>query len=132
MLQASNTQKLFCLCCCCGCSCEVLSNAKKLEKPAQFFLTHYYSTVDPDLCTACHTCENVCPMDAFVFGDSGVAEVNRDRCIGCGVCVPKCPTEAIHLVRKPTPEYIPPVNMIDMYREIARKRAELQKLKGQN
>ena len=57
------------------------------------------SRVDADLCVACGTCAERCPMEAITVNDYAV--VDEERCVGCGVCYPTCPQEAITLVRKP-------------------------------
>ena len=129
VLQPSNTQKMFCLCCCCGDSCEVLTNLKKLEKPSKFVSSNYYSSVISDDCTGCSTCVAFCPMDAIEVNDDSVAVINLDRCIGCGVCVVKCQYDAMKMIRKNETDYVPPINVMEMYKEMGRKKAELIKLK---
>jgi electron transport complex protein RnfB len=74
--------------------------------------------IDPDCCTGCGACVEVCPVEAItkVGGEGGLPglrwwyEVDGDRCIGCGFCVemPKkraevyavtvCPWQAIEMV----------------------------------
>ena len=41
--------------------------------------------LDSEICIACETCIDRCPMDALEMGEDEVPEVNLDRCIGCGV-----------------------------------------------
>lgn len=122
VLQPSNTQKPFALCMCCGCSCEILSNANKMENPAQYFQTNYYAEVNTENCTGCKLCEVKCPMHAAVVGEDKKSTVDLGRCIGCGVCVTFCNFDAIHLVKKA--EFIPPKGIIDLYKQIAVARAE--------
>jgi electron transfer flavoprotein alpha subunit len=55
-------------------------------------------TIDKDLCTACGSCEEVCPFGAIEIIDD-LAVVN-DQCTLCGACVISCPTEAITLERE--------------------------------
>ncbi|MHA1734101.1 MAG: ATP-binding protein [Promethearchaeota archaeon] len=120
VVQPGNTQHLgfFCLCCkdCCG----ILTNARKLPKPAQFFHTNFYSEVDPDECSACETCADACPMDAIAV--ESVAVVDRDRCIGCGVCVAACPAGAIKL-RDKEEKHVPPKDLMHMYQTIMETKA---------
>ena len=118
VIQPSNTQHPFALCLCCGCSCEILSNANKLENPAQFFQTNYYAEVKTENCTGCKLCEVKCPIHAAVVGEDKISTVNLGRCIGCGVCVSVCNFDAIHLVKK-TEEAIPPKGMVNLYKKIA-------------
>jgi heterodisulfide reductase subunit A len=53
------------------------------------------SYIDPDLCSGCQTCIQVCPYSAIDF-DAGrmVAEVNEALCQGCGSCAAACPSSA--------------------------------------
>jgi NAD-dependent dihydropyrimidine dehydrogenase PreA subunit len=123
VIQPGNYKKGEWFCLCCGCCCGILSNAKKLEKPAKLLATNYYSEINPDLCEACGVCVERCPMDAVILDE--VASINRDRCIGCGVCIPTCPAEAIQLIRKP--EIIePPDDRTDMFSKIMQKKRELK------
>ncbi|MBN2155635.1 MAG: 4Fe-4S binding protein [Candidatus Lokiarchaeota archaeon] len=117
VLQPSNTQRPFALCMCCGCSCEILTNAKKLENPAQYFHTNYYAEVIPENCTGCKLCEAKCPMDAAKVVNE-ISTVDLTRCIGCGVCVTFCNFDAIRLVKKEK-EVIPPRNTLELYQKIA-------------
>jgi len=47
--------------------------------------------IDPDRCTGCNKCREVCQFDAI----SPDFEVNPIRCEACGVCVWFCPVNAI-------------------------------------
>ena len=49
--------------------------------------------IDPDLCTACGSCVDECPVDAISEGD--VYVINADLCTDCGACAEVCPVEAI-------------------------------------
>lgn len=99
VLQPQNTQDPYFICCCCGCCCGVLTSAKKLPRPAEYFDTNYLAQVDPELCTECETCSDRCQMEAISYVD-GVSSVDLLRCIGCGLCVTTCPSGAIQLYRK--------------------------------
>jgi ferredoxin len=50
--------------------------------------------VDPETCTGCGTCIDVCPSSAIAMVD-GVAFINPDDCVDCGSCASECPSEAI-------------------------------------
>jgi len=126
VIQPTNTERPTAICCCCGCSCGILSNAKKLENPAQYFHTNFYSQVNEELCTGCGTCVSRCHMEAVKLGLNQKAVVNLDRCIGCGVCIPSCPSEAIKLVPK-AKILTPPRDILQLYQEIAKNKALIKK-----
>ncbi|GAB4329393.1 MAG: 4Fe-4S binding protein [Promethearchaeota archaeon] len=125
VIQPSNSQRPFCICCCCGCCCEVLTNAKRYDKPARFFATNHFSEVDPDLCAACGTCVERCPMGAATLDDD-VAKIDVDRCIGCGVCIPTCSAGAITL-KKRGEELVPPADTVEMYTRMMEEKAARQR-----
>jgi NAD-dependent dihydropyrimidine dehydrogenase PreA subunit len=51
---------------------------------------------DPDKCTGCEKCTEVCPHAIFAMGGDGKAEMgDRDLCIECGACMLNCPFGAI-------------------------------------
>ncbi len=120
VLQPSNTQKLFCMCLCCGCCCEVLTSAKPLENPAQYFATNYRAVVDSDLCVGCGICEQRCQMDAISIIEKKCM-VDYTRCIGCGLCVTDCATKAITLEQIESPT-VPPKDSTKLYLSILRKK----------
>ena len=49
--------------------------------------------ISPDLCVACGTCIDECPVEAISAGD--VYVIDPDKCIDCGTCAGVCPSEAI-------------------------------------
>jgi electron transport complex protein RnfB len=105
VLEPQNTAKPLFVCCCCGCCCGVLTTAKKLPKPAEFFQSDFVAVVDRDKCQVCGTCGTRCQMGA-VRDDDGVPAVVEDSCIGCGLCVTTCPSGAMGLLtneRRPPP-----------------------------
>ncbi len=54
------------------------------------------ATIDPDLCTACGTCIEVCRFDA-VLDLEPTPVIDPIACEGCAVCAYQCPAEAILL-----------------------------------
>lgn len=51
--------------------------------------------INPEKCTACGLCIQVCPYDAIEFTDGDKVEVVGIVCKGCGACVVACPSGAI-------------------------------------
>ncbi len=52
--------------------------------------------VDPDLCSACMTCVDQCPVSALSMVDN-IPRVDPDKCITCFCCQEMCPEQAITL-----------------------------------
>lgn len=124
VVQPQNNRNPEFICCCCGDCCEILTSAKKIPRPADFFHTNYHAENDGATCTGCATCVDRCPMEALAMEDAGragAAVVDRDRCIGCGLCVSSCPTGSLDLVKK-SRAAIPPKNSRAMYTKIYRER----------
>lgn len=92
-----NRQEIDFLCNCCSCHCVILKTALSHPKPGIALSSGFQPVWDPELCTACETCIERCPMEALTLSEEGVPEVDLDRCIGCGVCATGCPAEAIEL-----------------------------------
>lgn len=113
VVQPQNTQAPLFICCCCGCCCGVLSTARTLPRPAEFFATNYVAAVEADACHACGACADRCQMDAITFPD-GPARIAAERCIGCGLCVTTCPTQAVVLQAKLTTR-VPPQDTGRLY-----------------
>ena len=86
------------MCSCCGDCCVWMRAKKELNLNNSLARSNYVMHSDPDLCTACGTCEERCPVDAISVDD--VAKVDGGKCIGCGVCYSTCPSDAIRLVER--------------------------------
>jgi heterodisulfide reductase subunit A len=53
------------------------------------------SSIDPDLCTGCQICRELCAYSAIDFDElRGVSVVNEAKCKGCGSCAAFCPSGA--------------------------------------
>ncbi len=53
------------------------------------------SSIDPDICSGCKSCLQVCPYNAIYFDEGRqVAVVNDALCQGCGSCSATCPSSA--------------------------------------
>ena len=62
----------------------------------QISLEPVRASVDPEQCSGCRICNNLCPFNAISFlEDRGVTEINPALCQGCGTCVAACPAGAI-------------------------------------
>ena len=130
VLQPSNTQKTEFVCACCGCCCGILSIHKMLPKPVKFWVSNYYSEVDPENCTGCAMCVTRCQVNAIDIDERlNISRVNLDRCIGCGNCITSCPSGARNLHKKEK-ETIPPVDTETLHDIImANKKGRLGKMK---
>ena len=49
--------------------------------------------IDPNVCSACGSCIDECPIGAISEGD--VYSIAAGDCIDCGACSDVCPLEAI-------------------------------------
>jgi len=54
------------------------------------------AVIDPELCTACGICEQVCRFEAIIPGTETYHVVDNG-CEGCASCFYQCPTEAIRM-----------------------------------
>ncbi len=53
------------------------------------------SYIEPDVCSGCQTCINLCPYSAIEFDPRrGISVVNEAVCKGCGSCSGVCPSGA--------------------------------------
>lgn len=116
VLQPENAQEPKFICCCCIDCCHVIKILKMHPKPADLFMSNYYTTIDPSLCKGCEVCIDRCGMGAISMKDN-VAVISRDCCIGCGVCVAACVNDAHRMHKKDKP-HIPPKTHNDMYKKI--------------
>ncbi|MGA2572530.1 MAG: 4Fe-4S binding protein [Terracidiphilus sp.] len=119
VLEPENTVDPMFICCCCGCCCGVLTTAKKLPKPAEFFQSDFMAVVDGEKCQVCGTCSTRCQMEA-IAADDGPPVVAEERCIGCGLCVTTCPSGAMTLatkVRRPAPPKDTPTLYAQIFKE---------------
>ena len=106
--SANTADELVFICNCCSCHCGILRQARMVSPISAMLTSGYFAGVDGDLCTACETCLERCPVTAISIDDT--AMVDELRCIGCGLCVSSCPDEAIALQVKPD-STLPPATL---------------------
>ncbi len=101
--QPGQSQNPGGMCMCCPCCCGPLDVYRDYDKRSEISNSNFFARVDEELCSACETCIDRCPMDAISMEEtSQAARVNLDLCIGCGVCAVTCDDEAIKTYRKET------------------------------
>jgi MinD superfamily P-loop ATPase len=74
------------------------------------FFSGAIAEIDPDLCTGCGLCVQVCQFDA-IHEQGDVYEIDPVNCEGCGYCPRVCPEDAIQMLD---------ANLGDWYRSITR------------
>jgi heterodisulfide reductase subunit A len=58
-------------------------------------LEPFTAYIDPDFCSGCKTCLNLCPYSAIetvLYDGKNISQVNEVLCKGCGTCVASCPS----------------------------------------
>lgn len=50
---------------------------------------------DPEKCTGCGRCVEVCPHGVFELKDKKVSAAHADRCMECGACAINCAFRAV-------------------------------------
>jgi electron transport complex protein RnfB len=94
-----NTQEIDFICNCCSCHCLLFKRILSQPKPGRILNSGFRPRMDPELCTGCQTCVEICPAKAWKEGEDA-PQVDLDRCVGCGVCALNCPTQAIRMEEK--------------------------------
>jgi Pyruvate/2-oxoacid:ferredoxin oxidoreductase delta subunit len=108
------------ICNCCGCCCEVLTGLRERKIARGVRPSDFISHIQEDKCAICGSCAKACPIASidFINGkkeDRSVA-IDLERCIGCGVCVSACKKEAMELIPRQKPEYLPKNNGIKLFK----------------
>jgi heterodisulfide reductase subunit A len=71
------------------------AEALALSASGQVAVAPMISFIDPDICTGCQTCIELCVYSAIEFNEfRGISEVNEAVCKGCGSCSAHCPSGA--------------------------------------
>jgi ferredoxin len=68
---------------------------------------YFLRETNPDFCTGCGACIDICPVAALTLGD-GPAKVDENWCIGCGVCALKCDFDAVRIIYRKDQNPVPP------------------------
>jgi heterodisulfide reductase subunit A len=79
----------------------VAARVKRFVEQNQINLDIPVAAIDPETCTGCGNCSQVCPTNAIRLekreGILSLSEIDGLKCIGCGNCVVVCPVKAIDL-----------------------------------
>jgi Na+-translocating ferredoxin:NAD+ oxidoreductase subunit B len=112
------------ICSCCKCCCGVLRSITELGIPAADVInSHYYASIDPEVCLHCGLCAHERCQVGAIIEDEDAYSVVQEKCIGCGLCVTTCPSGALGLTHKPQEERAtPPVTESDWFDERSRMR----------
>ncbi|HSH70501.1 MAG TPA: 4Fe-4S binding protein [Deferrisomatales bacterium] len=87
-------------CNCCGCACWNVGTIRRRKVPRDTLMAAYFlRETDPDRCTGCGDCVEICPVQAVLRGDGRVA-VDLEWCIGCGVCATRCGFDACAMIHR--------------------------------
>jgi len=107
-------------CNCCGCCCWSVGTIRRRRIPRDVLMaTYFIRETNPDECTGCGLCADICPVDAIRMED-GLPVIDADWCIGCGVCAVPCAASAVRLVRRG--EALPPKDFRALHEQILRER----------
>jgi heterodisulfide reductase subunit A len=101
---ATNTDGIFLAGCCQGpkdipdtvaqasaAAAEVMS----LASQGEIEIEPITAWIEPDLCSGCKLCIEICPYSAIDFLEAkGISVVNEALCKGCGACTAICPSKA--------------------------------------
>jgi uncharacterized protein (DUF362 family)/Pyruvate/2-oxoacid:ferredoxin oxidoreductase delta subunit len=53
--------------------------------------------IDPLVCTGCHDCQKICPVQAVAVDEGGLPRINSRKCAHCNLCIEACDSAAISL-----------------------------------
>ncbi|MFH1059500.1 MAG: 4Fe-4S binding protein [Pseudomonadota bacterium] len=109
------------MCNCCGCCCLFLKTVTQLKRPGAIAQASWLAVVDPDNCTGCGECREVCQVEAPAPAAEAMA-VDATLCLGCGHCALACPTGAIGM--QPRAKAAPFATFPDLVGAMMRSRAQ--------
>ncbi len=80
-------------------ACAAAARAESILAKENVVTEGVVAYVDPDVCSGCRACVELCSYEAIEFDPArGVAVVNRSLCKGCGACAAACPSGANRLL----------------------------------
>ena len=80
-------------------ACAAAARAESVLSKENVVTEGVVAWVDPDACSGCKACIDLCSYEAIGFDEErGVAVVNRSLCKGCGVCAAACAAGANRLL----------------------------------
>ena len=59
--------------------------------------------IDPDKCTGCGICANMCPLQIIKIKDDKAVIEELSKCDGLGGCARMCPSQAITMEQRDFP-----------------------------
>lgn len=63
-------------------------------------MTKRKAIVVENLCVACGTCIDVCPVKAIEIFKGMFARIDEDKCVGCAKCSKVCPASVIDMIER--------------------------------
>jgi len=75
---------------------SALRHLRTLEEVPRRDVFKPEAEVNPDICTGCGDCREVCFYSAIEMEEE-VAIIDKEKCVGCALCAQMCSCEAIHL-----------------------------------
>ncbi|MHA1277487.1 MAG: ATP-binding protein [Candidatus Helarchaeota archaeon] len=88
------------ICNCCACCCNLIGGITRWENPRAVAKANFIAVVnEPESCTHCETCVEMCNFKAIKIQDSG-PRIDVAKCMGCGICVVNCPAGLFELKRE--------------------------------
>lgn len=94
------------ICSCCWDCCTVLGGWARSQTPFYVETEALASLEEPESCTGCGTCVNICPVEAITIV-SDIAVHEEDHCIGCGLCEFHCPNDAVRMLPNKRSVFLP-------------------------
>jgi ferredoxin len=86
--------RFYAICNCCKCCCGSIESMVQHGVP-MITSSGFVAQIEDAFCTACGTCEDVCPFGAIHI--DATAHVTFEKCMGCGVCEGQCAQGAVSL-----------------------------------